>query len=309
MKLIRTLSWTTLTLTLIACASNQGGGEAATSPALKVGQLSQKIVGAVGNSIDLQFHGSPGPFSLHDDPGVFSGDQSPGPFSGAQGSGPFGQDGAGFCSAALSFFSQCTGVTPPPEALSACEQALSNIPSQYLVCASDIFNVATCVLDLVGCNGGSFTIPDANALASTCGSQVRAAADCLGQKFDPSVFGQLGSGGNGQGGNGQGGNGQGGNGQGGNGQGGSNTCGSLTSCNGSCTDLTVDPNNCGSCGNACISQAAGSFCTNGSCQCAAGQMICNNSCTSVSTDVNNCGACGNSCTTQQKTVCLNGVCM
>lgn len=71
-------------------------------------------------------------------------------------------------------------------------------------------------------------------------------------------------------------------------------------CSGVCTDVQVDPANCGACGQPCPSCPPNftAVCSGGQCSC-----VCNppytlcpgNVCTNVSWDVNNCGACGNVC--------------
>ncbi|AKU95072.1 Tryptophan synthase alpha chain [Labilithrix luteola] len=58
------------------------------------------------------------------------------------------------------------------------------------------------------------------------------------------------------------------------------------------TQIAIDANNCGSCGNKC---ADGQPCNNGVCGCAPGQVICNGQCVDIASDRNNCGACGNVC--------------
>jgi hypothetical protein len=61
-------------------------------------------------------------------------------------------------------------------------------------------------------------------------------------------------------------------------------------CNGVCTDIFNDPNNCGACGNACMAPAS---CQGGSCQvaCPPGTFDCNGSCVDIFSDPNNCGGC------------------
>ncbi|MGO8970938.1 MAG: hypothetical protein ACLQDQ_15370 [Myxococcaceae bacterium] len=73
-------------------------------------------------------------------------------------------------------------------------------------------------------------------------------------------------------------------------------------CNGTCTDITTDPRNCGGCAG-----AGGTVCGNGLvcapndagggiCEANCGSAVeCNGSCVALDTDNNNCGACGNVC--------------
>src|SRR5262249_51080254 len=70
---------------------------------------------------------------------------------------------------------------------------------------------------------------------------------------------------------------------------------SAVRCNGACTFLDSDPNNCGTCGNVC--GGATPYCSEGKCvTCeAVGQTTCNGSCTTLNSDPSNCGACGNVC--------------
>ncbi|MHB8416744.1 MAG: hypothetical protein ACYDCL_01625 [Myxococcales bacterium] len=77
----------------------------------------------------------------------------------------------------------------------------------------------------------------------------------------------------------------------------------LTLCNGVCTSMSSDPNNCGSCGNVCASgTCAGGVCSTG---CASGLSLCSGACTDTSTDPNNCGGCGVVCSSGS---CAGGVC-
>lgn len=79
-------------------------------------------------------------------------------------------------------------------------------------------------------------------------------------------------------------------------------------CGGTCTDLGLDENNCGECGNRCES---GQECRNGHCrhlpQCNPPRQLCGTTCTNVTNDENNCGACGNRCGYRQ--VCDNRRCV
>ncbi|MGQ0504145.1 MAG: hypothetical protein ACT4TC_02400, partial [Myxococcaceae bacterium] len=76
-------------------------------------------------------------------------------------------------------------------------------------------------------------------------------------------------------------------------------------CDGQCTILTIDHQNCGSCGKAC---ADGEICNAGQCAvtCQAPQKNCDGQCKDVRNDSQNCGACGTACGTGF--ICGNGVC-
>jgi formylglycine-generating enzyme required for sulfatase activity len=106
----------------------------------------------------------------------------------------------------------------------------------------------------------------------------------------------------------------------------SNSCptGSIN-CGGTCTDRSIDPNNCGACGNVCQGTES---CTQGSCAqlvdgggpsldatmasdattttCAPPGTICNGTCVNEQMDPNNCGTCGFACPSSQS--CVSGAC-
>jgi hypothetical protein len=72
-------------------------------------------------------------------------------------------------------------------------------------------------------------------------------------------------------------------------------------CGGTCVDLTADNANCGSCGNACLASAA---CTNGACvPCS---TLCGGACVDLTADNANCGSCGNACPASAP--CTSGAC-
>jgi hypothetical protein len=76
-------------------------------------------------------------------------------------------------------------------------------------------------------------------------------------------------------------------------------------CSGICTDLQLNPSNCGRCGNVC---PTGSICCNGVCMnCPSGTNCCNGACVDLKTSSQNCGICGNTCC-QGGCSCVNGVC-
>ncbi len=89
--------------------------------------------------------------------------------------------------------------------------------------------------------------------------------------------------------------------------------GAGTLCSSVCTTLSVDPNNCGSCGNVC--QLPASHCVNGMCACPDSDTLCGGNglplfCIDASVDPQNCGACGNVCDTSyaMSSACRFGNC-
>jgi hypothetical protein len=66
---------------------------------------------------------------------------------------------------------------------------------------------------------------------------------------------------------------------------------SAACCNGACTSVSSDRQNCGACGNVC----AGS-CIQGTCSpCFGGQALCDGVCREIALDPSNCGGCGIVC--------------
>ena len=82
--------------------------------------------------------------------------------------------------------------------------------------------------------------------------------------------------------------------------------GGLTSCGGSCKDLTDDFNNCGKCGATC---KPGEVCSAGACgsSCGGGTTACSGSCKDLTSDAANCGGCGTACKASEK--CRSGKCV
>ncbi len=80
-------------------------------------------------------------------------------------------------------------------------------------------------------------------------------------------------------------------------------------CPGGCTDLAIDPLNCGMCGTTC---ASNQLCMAGGCvpNCMltpTAPDLCNGSCTNKQDDESNCGSCGNQCGSGQ--ICSAGTCV
>ena len=83
--------------------------------------------------------------------------------------------------------------------------------------------------------------------------------------------------------------------------GGSLCCGGVL-CGASCTNLSGDVSNCGSCGHAC---GSGEFCAGGSCvPCS---PVCGGACVDLTADSANCGSCGNACLASE--VCTGSACV
>jgi hypothetical protein len=84
------------------------------------------------------------------------------------------------------------------------------------------------------------------------------------------------------------------------------SCGAgKTACDGGCSDLQLDPGNCGTCGHAC---GASQSCMAGACaqECNTGFTACSNSCVNLTNDKENCGMCGMACAPTQ--VCRMSAC-
>ncbi|MBI4704160.1 MAG: SUMF1/EgtB/PvdO family nonheme iron enzyme, partial [Deltaproteobacteria bacterium] len=89
------------------------------------------------------------------------------------------------------------------------------------------------------------------------------------------------------------------------GQGGLLCVGGTTKCGSKCTDVQLDPGNCGSCGKAC---AQGEVCSAGLCAlvCFGGTIKCGGVCSDTKTDPANCGGCGKACA--QGEACVSSAC-
>ncbi len=77
-------------------------------------------------------------------------------------------------------------------------------------------------------------------------------------------------------------------------------------CGATCTDLSTDESNCGTCGHSC---STGQTCSGGSCTntpCLSHQTDCEGICVDLSSDHDNCGTCGHACLEDQ--VCSGGEC-
>ena len=87
------------------------------------------------------------------------------------------------------------------------------------------------------------------------------------------------------------------------------TCGGCTGgealCTGDCTDKTIDPANCGSCGTAC-NTSGGETCISSSCNCASG-TDCSGTCKDTTSDNANCGTCGHTCSSVTCASCGSGM--
>ena len=89
----------------------------------------------------------------------------------------------------------------------------------------------------------------------------------------------------------------------------SSTCGGCTTgevlCGGACTDKTIDPSNCGTCGTSC-NTSGGESCIASSCGCASGTH-CGTVCLDTTSDQNNCGGCGTTCSPVTCASCDSGM--
>jgi hypothetical protein len=87
------------------------------------------------------------------------------------------------------------------------------------------------------------------------------------------------------------------------------TCGGCgggeTICTGVCTNKTIDPVNCGTCGTTC-NTSGGETCISSSCGCASG-TDCSGTCLDTTTNNANCGSCGHACSTTTCASCSQGM--
>ncbi len=74
-------------------------------------------------------------------------------------------------------------------------------------------------------------------------------------------------------------------------------------CDGVCTSVEIDSNNCGACGAACGPYQE---CNAGTCECGPATESCGDACADLSTSAANCGACGNAC---GALACEGGTCV
>jgi hypothetical protein len=88
------------------------------------------------------------------------------------------------------------------------------------------------------------------------------------------------------------------------------TClGGSTLCGSKCVELSNDPANCGSCGNAC---PVAQVCSAGACgvTCLGGTTLCGGKCVDTTNNPANCGSCGNACSLPHAAaLCANAACV
>jgi hypothetical protein len=81
--------------------------------------------------------------------------------------------------------------------------------------------------------------------------------------------------------------------------------GSEVLCGVACTDKTIDPSNCGTCGTTC-NTSGGETCNSSSCGCTTG-TDCSGTCIDTTTNNANCGSCGHVCSTTTCASCSQGM--
>jgi sugar lactone lactonase YvrE len=79
----------------------------------------------------------------------------------------------------------------------------------------------------------------------------------------------------------------------------------FVNCEGSCTETSSDPSNCGACGVSCAT-SRGEFCAAGTCGCGT-FTSCSGTCVDTNTNASDCGACGHVCDAGQ--LCQDGACV
>src|SRR5512145_2973617 len=80
--------------------------------------------------------------------------------------------------------------------------------------------------------------------------------------------------------------------------------GTQIKCGGTCVEPATNPNNCGSCGNAC---GLGQSCTAGTCKCPTGALLCGGTCADTLRNPAHCGGCDQACSVGSS--CQNGACV
>ena len=83
------------------------------------------------------------------------------------------------------------------------------------------------------------------------------------------------------------------------------TCSGLTLCGSQCINTKTNPDNCGTCGNAC---GKDNLCSDGMCvsECKGGTEVCAGACIDTQNDPANCGTCGIKCAAEE--LCSGGKC-
>ena len=79
---------------------------------------------------------------------------------------------------------------------------------------------------------------------------------------------------------------------------------SQTCCNGACVNTSIDPNNCGTCGNVCAGYPIESDCVNGQCCCQPTTVCPSGNCCPASG-----GLCNQACCAADNSCCMNEICI
>jgi hypothetical protein len=77
--------------------------------------------------------------------------------------------------------------------------------------------------------------------------------------------------------------------------------------NGCETNLSLDRNHCGTCGNKCPTNVANVGCSSSTCVCPGTMAVCAGSCVDRSTNASHCGTCGNACAADES--CIDQACV